>query len=86
VRIAIRIGSPREVIGPRIRVHEQLDDREHAEERQRGQPRGKTEDQERRAAELERRAQGGRQLEEQRCRSPSLSARGNAYRLRSWIA
>src|SRR5439155_27355166 len=47
-------GRPREVLGVRTRVDEGLDHRDHAEQRQGGQPGGEAEDQEHRAADLER--------------------------------
>src|SRR5712692_5059544 len=55
-------GRPREVLGPRVRIHEQLDDRDHREQRQRGQPRRQSHDQQERAAQLERGGEGRRDL------------------------
>src|SRR5262249_569397 len=51
--------SPYEVLGPCLRVHEELDDHDHAEQRQRGQPGCEPEDEERRAADLEPRGKDG---------------------------
>src|SRR5262249_58562256 len=47
--------SPDEVLGPGVRVDEALDGRDHPEERQRRQPAGETDNQQRGAAELETR-------------------------------
>jgi len=70
-------GSPHEVLRPCLRIHEELDDHDHAEEGEGGEPTGQSEDEQGRAAQLEAGGHDGRDLRRESRQLVLIAEEGN---------